>query len=109
MHSSRQWSTSFGGSEPVRTSARLVGLAAALLLAVSGCTHGGGSPQVPGLDDRGKVSTTVKPTRMDITDKMSLSGTVTVNPVFGLEAPVSGEVHFYDIPWPRNTPTEPTW
>ena len=91
----------------VRLSA--VGLAAAVLLAVTACTGDDGGTGTPGLDERGTISTTVKPTRQDLTDRMSLSGKVVVNPVFGLVAPTNGEVHYYDVPWPRSTPTEPTW
>jgi hypothetical protein len=80
-----------------------------LLLGLSACTGGGDDPVTPGLDDRGTVTTTVTPTRQDITDRMSLAGKVVINPVFGLVAPTDGEVHFYDVPWPRSTPTQPVW
>jgi hypothetical protein len=82
---------------------------AALLLSAAACSDDGGGGEVPGLGDRGTVSTTVQPTRQDLTDKMSLSGKVVINPIFGLVAPTSGEVHFYDVPWPRSTPTQPIW
>src|SRR5262245_6200714 len=79
-------------------------MAAATLLAA--CTGDGGpGTGTPGLDDRGTVSTTATPTRMDLTDKMSLGGSVTINPVFGLVAPTDGEVRYYDVAWPRSTPT----
>src|SRR5690606_18468790 len=84
-------------------------LAAMVLLAGTACSDDSEGPGVPGLDERGTVSTTVTPSRMDLTDKMSLSGKVAINPVFGLVAPTNGEVHYYDIPWPRSTPTEPVW
>ncbi len=76
-----------------------------------GACSGDGDPGdgTPGLDDRGTVTTTATPTRMDLTDRMSLSGKVVINPVFGLVAPTNGEVHFYDIPWYRSLPTEPVW
>jgi len=92
----------------VRSRLSIVGLAALVLLA-SGCTDGGPGSETPGLDERGTVSTTVTPMRMDLTDEMSLAGKVVVNPVFGLVAPTNGEVHYYDVPWPRSTPTEPVW
>ncbi len=84
------------------------GLAAVLLMAAA-CSDEGGAGEVPGLGDRGEVSTTVQPTRQDLTDRMSLAGKVVINPVFGLVAPTSGEVHFYDVAWPRSTPTQPVW
>jgi hypothetical protein len=82
---------------------------AVALLAVSACTDDGEGPVTPGLDERGTITTTVTPTRQDLTDKMSLAGKVVVNPVFGLVAPTNGEVHYYDVPWPRSTPTQPVW
>jgi hypothetical protein len=87
----------------------LVGFAAVAMLALSACTDEGADPNTPGLDERGTVTTTVTPTRMDLTDRMSLSGTVVINPIFGLVAPTNGEIHYYDVPWPRSTPTEPVW
>jgi Membrane-fusion protein len=86
-----------------------IGVLSVLVLGLSGCTGGGTEPTNPGLDERGTISTTVTPTRQDLTDRMSLAGKVVINPVFGLVAPTDGEVHFYDIPWPRSTPTQPTW
>lgn len=52
--------------------------------------------------------TTVKPTRQDLANKVSLSGKVTINPVFGLVAPVAGEVRYLDVRTPQTTPTKPT-
>jgi hypothetical protein len=86
-----------------------IGGLAALVLALSACTSDGEQSRSPGLDERGTISTTVTPTRQDLTDRMSLAGKVVINPVFGLVAPTDGEVHFYDIPWPRSTPTQPVW
>jgi len=86
-----------------------IGVLAVLALGLSGCSGGGTEPTNPGLDERGTITTTVTPTRQDLTDRMSLAGKVVINPVFGLVAPTDGEVRFYDIPWPRSTPTEPTW
>ncbi|MGB3444392.1 MAG: efflux RND transporter periplasmic adaptor subunit [Actinophytocola sp.] len=62
----------------------------------------------PGLADRGTVMTTVSPTRQDLTNAVSLSGTVTMNPVFGLVAPVAGQMRYLDVTEPRTTPTKPT-
>jgi hypothetical protein len=53
--------------------------------------------------------TTVKPLRQDLANRVSLSGKVTMNPVFGLVAPVSGQVRYLDLKAPPSTPTKPTW
>lgn len=52
--------------------------------------------------------TTVTPTRQDLTNSVSLSGTVTMNPVFGLVAPVAGQMRYLDVKEPASTPTKPT-
>lgn len=52
--------------------------------------------------------TTVQPTRQDLTNKVSLSGKVTINPVFGMVAPVAGQVRYLDVKTPKSTPTKPT-
>ena len=52
--------------------------------------------------------TTVRPTRQDLTNRVSLSGKVTLNPVFGLVAPVAGQVRYLNVTPPRATPTRPT-
>ncbi len=62
----------------------------------------------PGLAERGTVMTTATPTRQDLTNKVSLSGTVTMNPVFGVVAPVAGQMRFLDLEEPKSTPKKPT-
>lgn len=52
--------------------------------------------------------TTVTPTRQDLTNSVSLPGTVTMNPVFGLVAPVAGQMRYLDVKEPTSTPTKPT-
>jgi hypothetical protein len=52
--------------------------------------------------------TTTKPVRQDVTNKVSLTGKVEINPVYGLVAPIDGEVHFFDITPSTATPTRPT-
>ncbi|MGW4464585.1 efflux RND transporter periplasmic adaptor subunit [Micromonospora sp. NPDC004704] len=52
--------------------------------------------------------TTVQPTRQDLANKVSLTGKVTINPVFGLVAPVKGQVRYLDVKTPTSTPTKPT-
>ncbi|MFI5489059.1 MULTISPECIES: efflux RND transporter periplasmic adaptor subunit [Micromonospora] len=52
--------------------------------------------------------TTVQPTRQDLANKVSLSGKVTINPVFGIVTPTAGQVRYADVRKPRSTPTRPT-
>lgn len=52
--------------------------------------------------------TTVTPTKQDLTNSVSLAGAVTMNPVFGVVAPVAGEMRYLDVKQPKSTPTEPT-
>lgn len=74
-----------------------------------GCTPSAETAQTPGLDPRGTVLTTVKPTRQDLTNQISLSGKVTIDPVFGIVAPVDGEIRYLDKR-PSSTPaTRPIW
>jgi hypothetical protein len=63
---------------------------------------------VPGLAQHGTVQTTVHPTRQDLSNKISLTGKVSINPVYGLVAPVAGEVRYLDVKAPVGTPTKPT-
>jgi hypothetical protein len=51
---------------------------------------------------------TVKPTRQDLTNRVSLSGKVTMNAVFGLVAPVAGQVRYLEVRSSQGTPTKPT-
>ena len=80
----------------------------ALTFAASACTGAGQTAETPGLAPRGTVFTTAKPTRQDLANKVSLSGKVTVNPVFGLVAPVGGQVRYATVSTPPGTPTKPT-
>src|SRR5262245_50200848 len=52
--------------------------------------------------------TTVTPTRQDLTNSVSLSGEVTMNPVFGLVAPVAGQMRYLDVKAPAATTPKPT-
>lgn len=63
-------------------------------LATAGCSGGPPEVQTPTLSQRGTVFTSAQPTRQDLANKVSLTGKVTVNPVFGLVAPVSGEIRY---------------
>jgi hypothetical protein len=77
-------------------------------LAATACSASAAKPDVPDLAARGTTMTTAKLTRQDLVNKVSLSGKVTMNPVFGLVAPVDGQVRFVDVKPPERTPTKPT-
>jgi hypothetical protein len=82
-------------------------LLSAFVLAAA-CTSSQASEPPPGLAERGTVMTTATPTRQDLTNSVSLSGTVTMNPVFGLVAPVAGQMRYLDVKPPAATPAKPT-
>ncbi|WP_239134071.1 efflux RND transporter periplasmic adaptor subunit [Rugosimonospora africana] len=77
-------------------------------VAAVGCDSSGGATPTPGLASRGTIVTTVKPTRQDLANQVSLSGTVTLDPVFGLAAPVAGQVRYANVKPSKTTPTKPT-
>lgn len=85
----------------------MTALAATVVL--SGCSSESDAAQTPSLEARGTVLTTVQPTRQDLTNQISLTGKVTINPIFGLVAPAAGEVRYVD----RKPSTDPvaqrTW
>ncbi|MEU4743636.1 efflux RND transporter periplasmic adaptor subunit [Actinosynnema sp. NPDC023658] len=85
----------------------MCGLAAVALTAVA-CTSTGAEPLNPELAPRGTVQTTAKPTRQDLTNKVSLTGKVTMNPLFGIVSPVPGQVRYLVLDEPTATPTKPT-
>lgn len=72
------------------------------------CSSSGPGETNPELAPRGTTMTQVKPTRQDLTNKVSLTGKVTMNPTFGLVAPIAGQVRFLDVKPPSGTPTKPT-
>jgi hypothetical protein len=80
--------------------------AAALLTAA--CSAGGPTPEPPGLAARDTTMTTVKPARQDLNNQVSLTGKVALDPVFGVAAPVDGQVRYLDVKPPTATPTTPT-
>jgi hypothetical protein len=82
-------------------------LATASVLALAGCTSTP-PPPTPSLASRGTTVTTVKPTHQDLTNTLSLVGSVGLNPVFGIVAPVGGQVRYLDVTTPTSTPTKPT-
>jgi hypothetical protein len=79
-----------------------------LVVATAACTSPQREPDTPGLAARGTTVTTVKPARQDLANRVSLTGKVTMNPVFGLVSPVDGEVRYLDVRPPQRTPTRPT-
>jgi hypothetical protein len=83
----------------------LVGIVAA----TAGCGTSTADTGTPGLESRGATLTTAKPTRQDLTSKVSLTGKVTLNPIFGLVAPVAGQVRYVDVKPSSSTPTKSTW
>jgi hypothetical protein len=86
----------------------LAPLCALVTVAVAACSPSGPDQTNPELAPRGTTMTKVKPTRQDLTTKLSISGKVEMNPTFGLVAPVAGQVRFFDVPAPNGTPTKPT-
>lgn len=86
----------------------MAGVAVGGTLAVAGCTRSGQPAGVPELARRGTTMTTVKPTRQDLTNTVSLSGKVTMDPVYGVVAPVGGQVRFADVKPATSTPTRAT-
>jgi hypothetical protein len=81
---------------------------ALVLTGVAACSPSGASPGDPGLVKRGTTMTTVKPSHQDLANRLSLSGKVTIGPVFGLVAPVGGQVRYVDVKPVQGTPTKPT-
>ncbi|MEV6711259.1 efflux RND transporter periplasmic adaptor subunit [Lentzea sp. NPDC051208] len=85
----------------------LAPLCALVTVAVTACSPSGPEQTNPELAPRGTPMTKVKPTRQDLTTKLSISGKVEMNPTFGLVAPVAGQVRYFDVPAPNGTPTKP--
>ena len=93
-----------GGS--VRTTV-LAGVCAAALLTAA-CSTGAPAPEPPGLAARDTTLTTVKPAHQDLSNQVSLTGKVALDPVFGIPAPIDGQVRYLDVKQPQATPTIPT-
>ena len=85
----------------------LAPLCALVTVAVAACSPSGPDQANPELAPRGTAMTKVKPTKQDLTTKLSISGKVEMNPTFGLVAPVAGQVRYFDLPTPNGTPTKP--
>jgi hypothetical protein len=84
------------------------GVSLSALVLAAACTTSEATEPPPGLAQRGTVMTTVTPTRQNLTNSVSLSGVVTMNPVFGLVAPVAGQMRYLDVKPATATPTKPT-
>ncbi len=85
------------------------GTAVVAAVVLAGCTQAGEKKETPGLEARGTVVTTVQPKKQSLTNQISLSGKVSINPVFGIVAPVDGELRYLDRR-PSSTPaTRPLW
>jgi hypothetical protein len=76
--------------------------------ALVACSSSEPQAQTPGLAARGTTMTTVKAKRQDLSNRVQLTGKVTVNPVYGLVAPVDGEVRYLNVRPPTRTPTKAT-
>lgn len=88
----------------------MIKLAAVLVavLVAMGCSSATQREPTPDLAARGTTLTTAKLARQDLANKVSLTGKVTMNPVFGLVTPVDGEVRYVEVKPPERTPTKPT-
>ncbi|GAB4052387.1 hypothetical protein GCM10028775_33380 [Catellatospora paridis] len=88
----------------------LICLMAAVVAAgtAAGCSGNQTPAETPGLAARGTVMTTVKPTRQELTNRVSLTGKVAINPVFGLVTPVSGQIRYLNVQPPTSTPKKAT-
>lgn len=85
----------------------LVGVCAAALLTAA-CSAGGPTPEPPGLAARDTTMTTVKPAHQDLSNKVSLTGKVALDPVFGVASPADGQIRYLDVKTPDATPKVPT-
>ncbi|MFI9387533.1 efflux RND transporter periplasmic adaptor subunit [Kutzneria sp. NPDC052558] len=90
----------------MRTTVLACVCAAALLTAA--CSAGGPAPETPGLVARDTTMTTVKPAHQDLSNQVSLTGKVALDPVFGVPAPADGQVRYLDVKQPDATPATAT-
>ncbi|WP_436501863.1 efflux RND transporter periplasmic adaptor subunit [Actinokineospora sp. HUAS TT18] len=80
----------------------------AVLITTAGCSATDSGSPTPGLAERGTTMTTAKLTRQDLNNKVSLTGKVTLNPIFGLVAPLDGQIRYVEVKEQTGTPTKPT-
>ena len=85
----------------------LVGMS--VVAALAGCSGSSEEAETPGLEPRGTVLTTVKPTRQDLTNKISLNGKVAINAVYGIVAPADGELRYVQRQPSKTASTQATW
>lgn len=83
-------------------------LAASVTFAMTACTAPGEEQPTPSLAERGTTMTTVTLSKQTLTTSVSLSGKVTLNPVFGLVSPVDGQVRYFTTRPANGTPATPT-
>jgi hypothetical protein len=93
------------GVQPVRT--RAVALLLVTLAAAASCSAQADRGDLQ-LAPRGQILTKVKPTRQDLANRLSLTGKVTMNPVFGVASPIAGEVRFATVKPAKSVPVTPT-
>jgi hypothetical protein len=79
-----------------------------LTAALAGCSTSASTGPSPGMAPRGTTMTSTKPTRQDLTNKVSLTGKVTINPIFGVVSPVAGQIKYLEVKPPEKTPTKAT-
>jgi hypothetical protein len=80
-----------------------------VVAALAGCSGSSDEAETPGLEPRGTVLTTVQPSRQDLTNKISLNGKVAINPVYGIVAPVDGELRYVQRQPSTTASTQATW
>ena len=85
-----------------------VAVAVLLVAGLAACDGPTPPPSTPDLAPRDTAMTTTTPTRQDLANRLSLSGTVTLDPIFGLVAPVAGQVRYRNVTKPSGTPKRPT-
>ena len=96
--------------EPVdRRRCARAGATVSAVAVLAGCTPSAQTVATPGLEPRGTVLTTVQPKRQDLTNRISLAGKVTINPVFGIVAPADGELRYVQRQPSPAPATEPIW
>ena len=84
-------------------------LGMSVVAALAGCSGTDEKAETPGLEPRGTVLTTVKPTRQDLTNKISLNGKVAINAVYGIVAPADGELRYVQRQPSKTASTQATW
>lgn len=84
-------------------------LGMSVVAALAGCSGTEDKAETPALEPRGTVLTTVKPTRQDLTNKISLNGKVAINAVYGIVAPADGELRYVQRQPSKTASTQAIW